>query len=93
MKKNFKFNKKVKFIYVEHHLSHISSAFFASKFENAIGLSIDGSGDFASMMVAECKENKIKIKKKINFPDSLGIFYHAMTFNSLDLKSLEMSIN
>ena len=75
----FKFKKNIEFIFVEHHIAHISSAFFASKFDNAIGLSIDGSGDFVSLMIAECSENKINIKKKINFPDSLGIFYHAMT--------------
>jgi carbamoyltransferase len=73
------FQKNVEFIFVEHHVAHISSAFFASKFDNAIGLSIDGSGDFVSLMIAECNENEINIKKKINFPDSLGIFYHAMT--------------
>ena len=75
----FNFNKNVRFIFVEHHLAHISSAFFASKFKKAIGLSIDGSGDFTSVMIAECNLNKIKIKERLYFPDSLGIFYHAMT--------------
>jgi carbamoyltransferase len=60
-------------------LAHISSAFYASNYDNAIGLSIDGSGDFASLMIAECNNKKIKVKKRIYFPDSLGIFYHAMT--------------
>ncbi len=78
-KKNFKLNKNVKFHFVEHHTSHISSAFYASKFDKAIGLSIDGSGDFTSMMISECSKKEIKIKKKVFFPDSLGIFYHAMT--------------
>ncbi len=75
----FNFSKKVKYIFVEHHLAHISSAFFASKFDKAIGLSIDGSGDFTTLMIAECTPNKITIKNKLHFPDSLGIFYHAMT--------------
>ena len=77
--KNFNFNSQVKFLFVEHHLAHIASAFYASEFEDAIGLSIDGSGDFTTMMIAECKNEKIEVKEKINFPDSLGIFYHAMT--------------
>ena len=78
-KKYFKFNKNVKFHFIEHHTSHISSAFYASKFDKAIGLSIDGSGDFTSMMISECSGKEIKIKKRVFFPDSLGIFYHAMT--------------
>ena len=45
----------------------------------ADGLSIDGSGDFVTLAISECKNNKIKIKEKIYFPNSLGIFYHAMT--------------
>ena len=79
LKKNLNLNKNVKFIFVEHHLAHISSAFFASNFDKAIGLSVDGSGDFTSLMISECTNKKIKVIKKIYFPDSLGIFYHAMT--------------
>lgn len=78
-KNKFNFNKNVRFYFIEHHLAHISSAFYASKFKDAIGISIDGSGDFVSVMIAECNQKKIKIKKKIYFPHSLGIFYHAMT--------------
>ncbi len=76
---NFKLNNKVKFHYIEHHLAHIASAFYPSNFKDANGLSIDGSGDFVSLAYAECKNNEIKIKKKEYFPNSLGIFYHAMT--------------
>ena len=43
-----------------------------------LNLSIDGSGDFTTMMIAECKNEKIEVKEKINFPDSLGIFYRTM---------------
>jgi len=77
--KNFKFQKNLKIHYIEHHLAHIASAYYPSKYENAIGLSIDGSGDFATLAIAECHNQKIKIKKKVFFPNSLGIFYHAMT--------------
>ena len=77
--KKFEFNSDVKFYFIEHHLAHISSAFYASEFNDAIGLSIDGSGDFTTMMIAECSNENIKVIDKINFPDSLGIFYHSMT--------------
>ena len=75
----FNFNKNIKFHFIEHHLAHISSAFYASKFNDALGISIDGSGDFNTLMITECSKRGIKIKKKVYFPDSLGIFYHAMT--------------
>ena len=75
----FKLNKNINFHFIEHHLAHIASAFYPSEFNHANGLSIDGSGDFVTFALATCKENKIKINKKIYFPNSLGIFYHAMT--------------
>tara|TARA_B100000787_G_scaffold71256_1_gene52374 strand:- start:2456 stop:4180 length:1725 start_codon:yes stop_codon:yes gene_type:complete len=77
--KEFKLNNNIKFHYVEHHLAHIASAFYPSGFADANGLSIDGSGDFVTLAISECKNNKIKIIEKTTFPNSLGIFYHAMT--------------
>ena len=76
---NFNINTNVKFHNIEHHIAHIASAYYPSKFNNAVGLSIDGSGDFVSVAISKCKKNKIKIIKKYFFPNSLGIFYHAMT--------------
>ena len=73
--KNFKF----KIINVEHHLSHISSAFHLSGFDNSAVLSVDGFGDFVSTMWGLASKKKIDIKKKIFFPHSLGIFYTAIT--------------
>ena len=77
--KNLNLNNKVKFHYIEHHLAHIASAFYPSELKDANGLSIDGSGDFVSFAYAKCKDNQIIIKNKNYFPNSLGIFYHAMT--------------
>ncbi len=77
--KNFKLNKNVKFHFVEHHLAHLASAFYPSGFKKSNGLSIDGSGDFVTCAIAECEQKIIKIKKKLFFPHSLGIFYHGMT--------------
>lgn len=76
---NFNINTNVKFHNIEHHIAHIASAYYPSKFNDAVGLSIDGSGDFVSVAISKCKKNKIKIIKKYFFPNSLGIFYHAMT--------------
>ena len=71
--------KNIKFHNIEHHLSHIASAYFPSNFNKTNALSIDGSGDFVSLAIGECNDQKIKITNKIYFPDSLGIFYQAMT--------------
>ncbi|MBV4358065.1 carbamoyltransferase family protein [Pinibacter aurantiacus] len=64
---------------VEHHRSHLSSAFFASPFDEAAILSLDGSGDFTTTMTAIGKGNKIEVLDSINFPHSIGIFYTAFT--------------
>ncbi|MFY7840594.1 MAG: carbamoyltransferase [Lacibacter sp.] len=64
---------------VEHHRSHLASAFFASPFEEAALLSIDGSGDFTTTMIGIGKGNKIEVLESIDFPHSAGIFYTAMT--------------
>ena len=74
-----KLNKDLKIHYIDHHLSHIASAFYPSKFNEAVGLSIDGFGDFASICVAKCNEDKIQIIKKYLFPHSLGVFYESFT--------------
>ncbi|MEO8824090.1 MAG: carbamoyltransferase C-terminal domain-containing protein [Ginsengibacter sp.] len=64
---------------VEHHRSHIASAFFASPFEEAACISIDGSGDFTTTMTAIGKGNEITILDSVDFPHSIGIFYTAFT--------------
>ena len=73
------FSKNLKIHYIDHHLSHIASAFYPSKFDRAIGLSIDGFGDFCSIAIAQCDKNKISIIDKVYFPDSLGLVYEAFT--------------
>lgn len=64
---------------VEHHRSHLASAFFASPFEQAAVVSIDGSGDFSTTMLAIGRGNKIEVIDDLDFPHSLGIFYTAFT--------------
>ncbi len=68
-----------KIVNVEHHRSHLASAFFASPFEEAAILSIDGSGDFTTTMIAVGKGNKIDVIDSIDFPVSAGLFYTAFT--------------
>lgn len=64
---------------IEHHRAHLASAFFASPFDEAAILSIDGSGDFSTTMLATGKGNKIEVIDSVDFPHSIGIFYTAMT--------------
>lgn len=65
--------------HIEHHRSHIASAFFVSPFEEAAILSIDGFGDFSSTMIAVGKGNKIDVLDSVTYPHSLGVFYTAFT--------------
>src|SRR6266481_4027466 len=65
--------------FVEHHRAHLASAFFASPFEEAAVVSIDGFGDFSSVMWGVGKANQIDVRGSVSFPRSLGIFYTAFT--------------
>ena len=70
---------KTKIHQVEHHRAHLGSAFFASPFEEAALLSIDGSGDFTTTMIGIGKGNDIEVLDSLDFPHSVGIFYSAFT--------------
>ena len=76
--KNFKDEKKI--LFSEHHLSHAASAFYPSPFKEAIVLTADGVGEWATTTVAICKDNKVEIKKELHFPHSLGLLYSAFTY-------------
>ncbi len=75
---NYKSDKNI--FFSEHHLSHAASAFFPSPFEEAIVLTADGVGEWATTTVALGKGNKLEIKKEIHFPHSLGLLYSAFTY-------------
>ena len=64
----------------DHHLSHAASAFFPSPFEEAVVLTADGVGEWATTTVAIGKGNELEIKKEIHFPHSLGLLYSAFTY-------------
>ena len=74
------FNDENKIHFSDHHLSHAASAFFPSPFEEAIVLTADGVGEWATTTVAVGKGNKLEIKKEIHFPHSLGLLYSAFTY-------------
>ena len=75
-----KFNDNKKIHFSDHHLSHAASAFFPSPFEEAVVLTADGVGEWATTTVAIGKGNSLKIKKEIHFPHSLGLLYSAFTY-------------
>jgi carbamoyltransferase len=64
---------------VEHHRAHMSSAYYASGFDEAAVVSIDGFGDFVSTMWARGRGNKLEILRRVGFPHSLGLFYSGLT--------------
>jgi carbamoyltransferase len=64
---------------IEHHRSHLASAFFASPFKESAILSIDGFGDFTSTMIATGNDKKIEVLDTVIYPHSAGIFYTSLT--------------
>ena len=74
------FNDIDKINFSEHHFSHAASAFYASPFENAIVLTLDGVGEWATTTIALGKKNNLNIIKEIHFPHSLGLLYSAFTY-------------
>ena len=67
-------------LFSEHHLSHAASAFFPSPFEEAIILTMDGVGEWATTSAAIGRGNRLEVIKEIHFPHSLGLLYSAMTY-------------
>lgn len=67
-------------LFSEHHLSHAASAFFASPFEDAAVLTMDGVGEWTTTSIAVGKGNQLDILREIYFPHSLGLLYSAFTY-------------
>ena len=74
------FNDEKKIFFSEHHLSHAASAYFPSPFDEAIVLTADGVGEWATTTVAIGKGKDLSIRKEIHFPHSLGLLYSAFTY-------------
>jgi len=77
---DLKFKDEKKVFFSEHHMSHAASAFFPSPFNEAVILTADGVGEWATSTVAIGKNNNVEIKKEIHFPHSLGLLYSAFTY-------------
>ena len=75
---NFKDINKINFS--EHHYSHAASAFYPSPFSEAIVLTLDGVGEWATTTVAIGRGNKLEMVKEFHFPHSLGLLYSAFTY-------------
>jgi carbamoyltransferase len=67
-------------LFTEHHQSHAASAFYPSPFEDALVLTMDGVGEWATTSVARGHGNHLEIIKEIHFPHSLGLLYSAFTY-------------
>jgi len=61
--------------HVEHHLAHTASSYYTTDWEHAAGITIDGSGDFVTVMMTECRGKHIQVKNRIYVPHSLGTLY------------------
>ena len=66
-------------IFPEHHLSHASSAFFPSPFDEAAILTLDGVGEWATTTIGLGQGNQITLLKQLDFPHSLRLLYSAFT--------------
>ena len=72
--------EKNKLLFAEHHFSHAASAFYPSKFDEAIILTLDGVGEWATSTISIGKNNNLRIIKEIHFPHSIGLLYSAFTY-------------
>ena len=78
IKNKLTYNGKI--IFPEHHESHAASAFFASPFEKAAFLTMDGVGEWSTASYGIGNENEIQLMADIRFPHSLGMLYSAFTY-------------
>jgi carbamoyltransferase len=74
------FDADRRLLFAEHHQSHAASAFFASPFEEAAVLTMDGVGEWATTSVGFGRGHRLEMHKEIHFPHSLGLLYSAFTY-------------
>ena len=79
-----KFDPKANFggkmMFAEHHFSHAASAYYPSPFDEAVVLTLDGVGEWATSTVAIGRGSDLEIVKELHFPHSLGLLYSAVTY-------------
>ena len=71
---------EAKLLFAEHHQSHAASAFYPSPFHDAVVLTMDGVGEWATTSVGIGHGNDLEMTREIHFPHSLGLLYSAFTF-------------
>lgn len=71
---------EAKILFTEHHQSHAGSAYYPSPFDDAVVLTMDGVGEWATTSVAMGNKNKLTIAKEIHFPHSIGLLYSTFTY-------------
>lgn len=69
-----------KLLFAEHHFSHAASAYYPSPFDEAVVLTLDGVGEWATTTVAIGKGGSLEMQKELHFPHSLGLLYSAFTY-------------
>jgi carbamoyltransferase len=74
------FDWQRKLLFAEHHQSHAASAFYPSPFDEALVLTMDGVGEWATTSVGIGRDHSIEMLKEIHFPHSLGLLYAAFTY-------------
>lgn len=74
------FDVEAKLRFSEHHFSHAASAFYPSPFENALVLTMDGVGEWATSSVAIGRGPGLEVIRELHFPHSLGLLYSAFTY-------------
>ena len=71
-----------KLLFAEHHQSHAASAFYPSPFQEALVLTLDGVGEWATTSVGIGRGNELEMVRELHFPHSLGLLYSAFTFHT-----------
>jgi len=74
------FDWETKLLFTEHHQSHAASAFYPSPFDEAVILTMDGVGEWATTSVGRGQGKMLEMVKEIHFPHSLGLLYSALTY-------------
>ncbi len=67
-------------LFAEHHYSHAASAYYASDFDDALVITMDGVGEWDTTTIGRGQGNRLKLTKSIRFPHSLGMLYSALTY-------------
>lgn len=74
------FDPADRLLFGEHHFSHAASAYYPSPFDEAVILTMDGVGEWATTSVAIGRGRELEVIREIHFPHSLGLLYSAMTY-------------